>query len=80
MFLDVQSLSYIIIEVILIMCRNMKIINGRMVICIAGRYMSEIAEFPERCSLTLDAKCLGITNIGLDLTTRIFKQINDISL
>ena len=36
----------------------MNILNGRMITCVVGIYMSKMAEFPERCSLTLVAKCL----------------------
>ena len=36
----------------------MKILNGRMITCVAGRYMFKMAEFPERCCITLVARCL----------------------
>ena len=39
MFLDVQGLFYFIIKIIATMCQNMKILNGKMITCAAGRYM-----------------------------------------
>ena len=39
MFFDVRSLFYFIIKIIVTIWQNVKILNGRMITGVAGRYM-----------------------------------------
>ena len=54
---------YFITKIIVTMWQNTKILNGRMITCVAARHMVKMAEFPDKCCLTLVAKCLFVLPI-----------------
>ena len=59
----------------------MKILNGRMITCVAGRYMFKNGWIYRKMLPNPSCKMFFcFTNIGLVLITRTFKKINDICL